>query len=307
MGQTMNKDLEAIRHFAGTVSDFKDFFDQKAAETAKKDEENTNAYGTPEYQGFNDVHPTRGANASPHWKESVNLEEKKNENPFKKGDKVIVDKIVGMTHSKQSDARRFNGKKGIVISTQGNYVSVNLKGFRSPDIEFATHELKLDESVNEGKPSTEDTYKKIKDLSVTALKGYARRVGLPSDVIRDIKDIDSGIDEIMGYLYDDSWESDLLKQGVLESVNEAKEVEVTQEMWDKEWKIRKTFGKEYEEHFAKRIEAAMSKAKNEEMAENWAFINWKQLPGKADGMTIKESSSTSTKGDRLPLFEDFQG
>ena len=92
-----------------------------------------------------------------------------------------------------------------------------------------------------------------------------------------------------------------------ESVNEAKEVEVTQEMWDKEWKIRKTFGKEYDEHFAKRIEAAMSKAKNEEMAENWAFINWKQLPGKADGMTIKESNSIPTKADRLPLFEDFQG
>jgi hypothetical protein len=79
------------------------------------------------------------------------------------------------------------------------------------------------------------------------------------------------------------------KKYIKESVNEAKEVEVTQEMWDKEWKIRKTFGKEYDEHFAKRIEAAMSKAKNEEMAENWAFINWKQLPGKADGMTIKES------------------
>ena len=80
-----------------------------------------------------------------------------------------------------------------------------------------------------------------------------------------------------------------IKKIFKESVNEAKEVEVTQEMWDKEWKIRKTFGKEYEEHFAKRTEAAMSKAKNEEMAENWAFINWKQLPGKADGMTIKES------------------
>ena len=208
----MNQDLEKIRHYQGTVGDFKNFFDQKAAETAKKDEENTNAYGTPEYQGFNDVHPTRGANASPHWKESVNLEEKKNENPFKVGDKVIVTSVGG------PDAKRFNGKKGTVIGTQSNYVSVNLKGFRSPDIEFATHELKLDESVNE-----------------------------------------------------------------------AKEVEVTQEMWDKEWKIRKTFGKEYEEHFAKRIEAAMSKAKNEEMAENWAFINWKQLPGKADGMTIKES------------------
>jgi len=281
----MNKDLEAIRHFAGTVSDFKNFFDQKAAETAKKDEAETNAYGTPQYQGFNDVHPTRGANASPHWEESVNLEEKKDENPFKKGNKITVTNVGG------PDGKRFNGKKGIVNHTQGDYVSVKLKGFRSSDIEFHKGELDLDESVNE-----------------------------------------------------------------------AKEVEVTQEMWDKEWKIRKTFGKEYEEHFAKRMEAAMSKAKNEEMAENWAFINWKQLPGKAKGMTIKESlneavyvpsnieefakrrgalplvkkiarwaekngkqivggtsidnvkdmeliesSSASTKVDRLPLFEDFQG
>ena len=67
----MNQDLEKIRHYQGTVGDFKNFFDQKAAETAKDtDENNTNAFGTPEYQGFNDVHPTRGANASPHWDES---------------------------------------------------------------------------------------------------------------------------------------------------------------------------------------------------------------------------------------------
>jgi ribosomal protein L21E len=70
-------------------------------------------------------------------------------NPFKKGNKVVVDKIVGMTHSRQSDAKRFNGKKGIVNSTQGDYVSVKLKGFRSSDIEFHMKELKLVESVNE--------------------------------------------------------------------------------------------------------------------------------------------------------------
>ncbi len=80
------------------------------------------------------------------------------------------------------------------------------------------------------------------------------------------------------------------KLGVIttESVNEAKEIEVTQEMWDKDWKITKTFGKEYDEHFTKRMEAAMSKAKDEDMADNWAYKNWKQLPGKAKGMTIKQ-------------------
>ena len=142
MAQTMNQDLEAIRHFAGTVSDFKNFFDQKAAETAKKDEANTNSYGTPEYQGFNDVHPTRGANASPHWEESVNLEEKKGKSPntFKKGDKITVTNVGG------PDAKRFNGKKGIVNHIQGDYVSVKLKGFSSSDIEFYKGEVKLDES-----------------------------------------------------------------------------------------------------------------------------------------------------------------
>ena len=72
-----------------------------------------------------------------------------NTNPFKKGDSVIVDKIVGMTHAKQSDARRFNGKKGIVNGTQDDYVYVRLKGFKSPSIEFHKNELKLAESVNE--------------------------------------------------------------------------------------------------------------------------------------------------------------
>jgi hypothetical protein len=160
----MNKDLEAIRHFAGTVADFKNFFDQKAAETAKKDEAETNAYGTPQYQGFNDVHPTRGANASPHWEESVDLEEKedkfsgpdpragstiqgrgferrgKEDNPFKKGDKITVTNVGG------PDGKRFNGKKGIVNHIQGDYVSVKLKGFSSSDIEFNKGEVKLDES-----------------------------------------------------------------------------------------------------------------------------------------------------------------
>jgi hypothetical protein len=65
--------------------------------------------------------------------------------------------------------------------------------------------------------------------------------------------------------------------------------EVTKEMWDKEWNIKKSFGKEFEEKFAKRIEAAMSKAKNEEQAEEWAYKNFKQLPNPAKGMTIEES------------------
>ena len=82
--------------------------------------------------------------------------------------------------------------------------------------------------------------------------------------------------------------ADMDKGGILlESVNEA--TEVTKEMWDKEWNIKKAFGKDFEERFAKRVEAAMSKAKNEDQAEEWAYKNFKQLPNPAKGMTIEES------------------
>lgn len=63
----MNNDLEKIRHYQGTITDFKNFFDQKASETTGKPE-NTNAYDTPAYQGFDNVHSTRGSKESPHWK-----------------------------------------------------------------------------------------------------------------------------------------------------------------------------------------------------------------------------------------------
>jgi len=57
------EDLSKIRHYKGTVKDFKNYWDEMAGME-------TNAFGTPEYQGFNDVHPTRGANDSEHWKTS---------------------------------------------------------------------------------------------------------------------------------------------------------------------------------------------------------------------------------------------
>jgi len=54
-----DKDQDSIRHFKGSVSQFKQMFDDLAGE-------DTNAYKTPAYQGF-DVHPTRGETDSPHW------------------------------------------------------------------------------------------------------------------------------------------------------------------------------------------------------------------------------------------------
>jgi len=54
-----DKDQDSIRHFKGSVGQFKQMFDDLAGE-------DTNAYKTPAYQGF-DVHPTRGETDSPHW------------------------------------------------------------------------------------------------------------------------------------------------------------------------------------------------------------------------------------------------
>ena len=44
-----------------------------------------------------------------------------NTNPFKKGDSVVVVKVFGTTHAKQSDARRFTGKKGIINDALFNH------------------------------------------------------------------------------------------------------------------------------------------------------------------------------------------
>ena len=82
-------------------------------------------------------------------------------------------------------------------------------------------------------------------------------------------------------------------QVATESVNEA--TEVTKEMWDKEWNIKKAFGKDFERAYGLRVQAAMSKAKDEEQAEEWAYKNFKQLPNPAKGMTIEESVVTEGK------------
>jgi len=89
--------------------------------------------------------------------ESVNeaTNKKKEGNPFKKGDKIIVTKL-----QRQGDAKRFKGKKGFVLrDSSDNYVMVKLKGFSSPEIEFHKGEIELDESVNEATPPTDATIK----------------------------------------------------------------------------------------------------------------------------------------------------
>tara|TARA_R110001592_G_scaffold121912_1_gene328184 strand:- start:647 stop:904 length:258 start_codon:yes stop_codon:yes gene_type:complete len=74
MDSQEDKDANAIRHFHGTVKQFKDMFDDLA------DGEDTNAYGSPVRQGF-DVHPTRDSDIkSPHWDKDHEDEKTQNEN-----------------------------------------------------------------------------------------------------------------------------------------------------------------------------------------------------------------------------------
>ena len=84
-----DKDENAIRHYKGTVKQFKDMFDDLAGG------EDTNAYNSPVRQGF-DVHPTRDPGViSPHWEEGHEDEKTQNENHISKFD---------IFESKQSEA-----------------------------------------------------------------------------------------------------------------------------------------------------------------------------------------------------------
>ena len=78
------EDLSKIRHYKGTVKDFKNYWDEMAGTE-------TNAFGTPEYQGFNNVHPTRGANDSEHWKTSNVTEGKTTDGLSKDAMKLFYD------------------------------------------------------------------------------------------------------------------------------------------------------------------------------------------------------------------------
>ena len=73
-GNSVRKDQNDIRHFAGSVKQFKDMFDDLA------DGEDTNAYDSPVRQGY-DIHPTREEDIdSPHWDKDHEDEKTQNEN-----------------------------------------------------------------------------------------------------------------------------------------------------------------------------------------------------------------------------------
>jgi hypothetical protein len=102
------EDLNKIRHFKGSVADFKNFWDEMAGK-------DTNSYGTPEYQGFNDVHPTRGESESEHWKES-NIDEKVN---------LKASHLSSEEYEKAQKLKDFNADDWVWNSETGLYDKVN--------------------------------------------------------------------------------------------------------------------------------------------------------------------------------------
>lgn len=104
MANQEREDLEKIRYYKGTVKDFKNFWDEMAGE-------NTNAYNTPAYQGFNEVHPTRGDNQSPHW-ETSNLTESKGHDEARK----IIDKLRSGVFKKLNDSELEDFRKEIAMA-----------------------------------------------------------------------------------------------------------------------------------------------------------------------------------------------
>ena len=74
------------------------------------------------------------------------------------------------------------------------------------------------DSILEGKPSLTDTYNKIKDFDIKALMGYARKIGLDDEIVdpyKRSKNTELLMDEILGYLFDDNWEMELINKKVI--------------------------------------------------------------------------------------------
>ena len=78
------EDLSKIRHYKGTVKDFKNYWDEMAGQ-------DTNATGTPAYQDFNGVHPAGEPRQSEHWKTSNITEGKTTDGLGKEGMETYYD------------------------------------------------------------------------------------------------------------------------------------------------------------------------------------------------------------------------
>ena len=154
----MNNDLEKIRHYQGTIADFKNFFDQKASETMGKPE-NTNAYDTPEYQGFNNVHPTRGPKTSPHW----NIDEAITR--VKIGDLVAHDKtgerykVIAVPSKTKIIGKNRKGEERVLSTNHVTMIEVEMNEANGTSFDIFGYKTKDFDIC----PGAESLYKRIVD------------------------------------------------------------------------------------------------------------------------------------------------
>lgn len=80
--------------------------------------------------------------------------------------------------------------------------------------ELAEQQKVNESDIDPNAPDVEETWNKIKGWGLKALKGYARRVGMPDEIVDGgYRDAEPLRDEIMGHLYGDDWERELLQRG----------------------------------------------------------------------------------------------
>ena len=79
---------------------------------------------------------------------------------------------------------------------------------------------------------------------------------------------------------------------------------IDKKIWDKELGLRKTFGKEFDDNFAKRVEILLNAVKNQDKAEKWAMYDFLKLPAAVGTLKITESVNES---DNWKTVKDKSG
>ena len=78
---------------------------------------------------------------------------------------------------------------------------------------------------------------------------------------------------------------------------------IDKKIWDKELGLRKTFGKEFDVNFAKRVEILLNVVKNQDKAEKWAMYDFLKLPAAVGTLKITESVNEAFKKGDLVMYD----
>jgi hypothetical protein len=65
------------------------------------------------------------------------------------------------------------------------------------------NEAKVNDNLNEGKPSIKDTYEKLSVMSKMSLNGYGRRINYPNLLDFKKMDVDDIVSELLAFLYNE--------------------------------------------------------------------------------------------------------